>query len=528
MLEEDKYFKTLSEPEIWNRYCGFFDLSIEEFMDIQKKLLTEEIELVADSILGKKIMGDEKPKSIDEFREIVPLTTYDDYEPYLSEKQEEALAVKPYLWCHSSGQGGRFKWVPHSREAIEKAVRSYLAGAILGSCRKKGEVRVAPGLRIFAVLAPPPYSSGENFRALTQRFTTRMMPPLEPAEDETFQERIQQGFKTALRDGMDYIGSLASVLVRLGEAFTEQPGGMKLSRSLMHPAILSRLLRAFIRAKLANRPMLPKDIWQPKGILVSGVDASIYNASAAYYWGVEPLELYGGSEGLSYALQCWNRKGMTLHPDSVFWEFLPYENEQESGDGKTLLFDELEEGKTYEVIMTQFHGMPLLRYRLNDIIKITCMKDEEAGINLPQIAFHRRVGEVINLGGLVWLDEKTIWQACYNTGIGFTEWTACKEYEDDKTYLRLYLELKEEHDVKEMEKLIDEQLNSIDTNYWELHETLNLNPVRVTLLSSGTFQRYTEEKTEQGADLAHLKPAHVNPPESEVQRLLYFNEIKEV
>jgi hypothetical protein len=355
-----------------------------------------------------------------------------------------------------------------------------------------------------------------------------MMPPLEPAEGETFQERIQQGFKTALRDGMDYIGSLASVLVRMGEAFTEQSGGMKLSRSLMHPAIIYRLLNAFIRSKLARRPILPKDIWQPKGILVSGVDTSIYNDSAAYYWGVEPLELYGGSEGLSYALQGWNRKGMTFHPDSVFWEFLPYENEQESGDGKTLLFDELEEGKTYEVIMTQFHGMPLLRYRLNDIIKVTGMKDEEAGINLPQIAFHHRVGDVINLGGLVWLDEKTIWQACYNTGIGLTEWTACKEYEADKSYLRLYLELKEEHDVKEVEKLIDEQLNSIDTNYWELQETLNLNPVRVTLLSTGTFQRYTEEKTEQGADLAHLKPAHVNPPENDVRRLLHFNSEKEV
>ncbi|MCD6359032.1 MAG: GH3 auxin-responsive promoter family protein, partial [Dehalococcoidia bacterium] len=104
MLPEDKYFKTLSEEELWQRYCGFLDLSIDEFMEIQQRLLMEQIELVADSFLGKKIMNGNKPQSVEEFRLTVPITSYQDYEPYLSEQREDVLAEKPLFWCHSAGR----------------------------------------------------------------------------------------------------------------------------------------------------------------------------------------------------------------------------------------------------------------------------------------------------------------------------------------------------------------------------------------------------------------------------------------
>ena len=120
MLSEDKYFQTLTEAELWQRYCGFLDLSIDEFMAIQKELLMDEIERVADSLLGKKIMGNQKPKSVEEFRQMVPLTTYDDYEPYLSEQNEDVLAEKPLFWTHSAGRGGYFKWIPYSADALKK------------------------------------------------------------------------------------------------------------------------------------------------------------------------------------------------------------------------------------------------------------------------------------------------------------------------------------------------------------------------------------------------------------------------
>ena len=530
MLVEDKYFKTLTQDELWQRYCGFFDLSIDDFMDIQKGLLMDQIEMVSDSTLGKKIMGDQKPRSVDEFRQVVPLTTYDDYEPYLSERQEDALAVKPSMWCHSSGRGGSFKWVPHSSKIVEIAIKYYIAGFILASCREKGDINITPGLRLLAILAPPPYASGAVISEGVQRFSLQVIPPLEEAETTDFQERIQSAFQMALKEGVDITGAIASVMVRIGEQLTEQTRSMKFSLFMLHPRVAYRLLRAWLRSKREKRAILPKDIWQPRGIFVSGVDTAIYKDDVTYYWGVAPHELYAGTEALAYALQSWNRKGMVFFPDTAFLEFIPYEELLEHQDDKeyllpTVLLNEVEEGKLYEVVITNFYGMPFLRYRLNDIIKFIAKKDDEAGINLPQIVFQHRIGEVINLGGLCWLDEKTVWQAIYNTGVKFVEWVACKEYDSNQTFLRLYLELKEERDADEVANMIDEQLKLIDTNYWELHSTLNLKPVRVTLLSPGTFQRYTEEKTREGADLAHLKPVHMNPPELHIQRLIHFSEV---
>ena len=158
MLSEDKYFLTLSRDELWQRYCGFLDLSVDEFMAIQGKLLMREIELVAGSTLGRKIMGNRVPESVEEFRRLVPLTTYEDYEPYLNERQEDALAVKPSLWCHSSGRGGSFKWVPHSHETVERAARMFIASCILACCSKRGEINIGPGMRFLTIFAPPPYT----------------------------------------------------------------------------------------------------------------------------------------------------------------------------------------------------------------------------------------------------------------------------------------------------------------------------------------------------------------------------------
>jgi len=529
MLSEDKYFQTLTQDELWQRYCGFLDLSIDEFMDIQRGLLMDEIDRVASSTLGKKIMDNQKPKSVEEFRSMVPLTTYEDYEPYLSERQENALVIEPTMWCHSAGRGGHFKWIPHSSESVEKAIRSYIGCIIMATCSKKGEINIGPGLRTLAVLAPAPYTSGSIIFALTQHFSVRMMPPFEGTQTMDFGDKIRMGFRMALKDGVDFIGSLASIMVKMGEQFSEQARGVKFSLSMLHPKIASRLLRAWLRSKKEKRTLLPKDLWQPKGILVSGVDAAIYRDEVAYYWGSTPYEIYGGTEAFVYAMQAWTKKGMFFLPDMVFFEFIPYEELLKLQDDKdyqpsTVLLDEVEEGQSYEVVITHFYGMPLLRYRLNDLIKVIAKGDKGTGIKLPQIAFQRRVGEVIDLAGLARLDEKTIWQAIANSGIKYNDWVAFKEYAQNQVFLRLFLELRGEGEATDIEKMIDEQLKIVDTDYKDIDAYLKLQPVRVTLLLPGTFERYTEERKGEGADLAHLKPTHVNPPETIIKRLLELSD----
>jgi phenylacetate-coenzyme A ligase PaaK-like adenylate-forming protein len=183
----------------------------------------------------------------------------------------------------------------------------------------------------------------------------------------------------------------------------------------------------------------------------------------------------------------------------VFLEFIPIDElkKEEESRGyipKTVLLDEVKEGKLYEVVISQLYGMPLLRYRLRDLIKIEALKDEESGSNLPQMSFQRRVDEAINIGGLAQLDEKTIWQAMDNINLKYNEWTAFKEFDEGKSFLHLFIELIESTDVSVLEKSIDKQLKTIDTDYKDIDHYLDMQPVRITSLSIGTFQKYVEER----------------------------------
>ena len=185
-----------------------------------------------------------------------------------------------------------------------------------------------------------------------------------------------------------------------------------------------------------------------------------------------------------------------------------------------MLFNELVPGCEYEVVLTHYYGMPLLRYRMGDIVRVVAMRDEEANINLPQVMFRSRVGDIIQLAGLTELDERTLWQAIINSGVKFNEWSARKEFDAGQAYLRVYLEPQGQIDADQVARSIDEQLRALDVDYRDLGDHLGQQPVRVTVLPEGTFTKYYLLMKDEGADLAHLKPPHMNPSDHAVSKVL--------
>jgi hypothetical protein len=530
MLPEDVYFKTLNSEELWKRYCGFLDLTVGEFLQIQRSLLSEQLSLVADSPLGRKILGTRPPRTIEEFRREVPFTTYDDYEPFLSEKREDALAAKPAVWCHSSGRGGKFKWVPHSEALMEKTVRDGVGLFNLTAASRRGEITIGPGMRMLVTVPLAPYTSGAIFAQLRKKFTFHPIPPLESVGDLPFAEQVARAFKMALRDGFDVGGAIASVLVRMGQQMSGQAAGsFKLSAAMLHPKVLFRLLRGYLRSKAQKRPMYPRDLWNPRGLMAGGVDTSIYRDDIEKYWGVTPFDVYASTETMFLAMQSWTKTHMTFLPDSVFLEFLPHEKSVNgaAANADTVLIDQLEPGRLYELIITQLHGMPLLRCRIGDVIRVVSSSDEKAGVQLPQIEVRRKVGEAVNLGGLCNIDERTLWSALAATGLPYAEWTALKEYDHNQTFLRLVIEMKQPCSAAEVSRLVDEKLKTIDIDYIDVNRYLGVNPVRTSILSSGSFARYTEAKIREGAVLSHFKPKHMNPSAEVLERLLSLGTIED-
>jgi hypothetical protein len=524
MTKKDELFETGDHERIWQKYCGFLDLSLEEFMEIQEQLLMEQIELVCDSPLAKKFMP-KKPKDISEFRQLVPLTTYEDYADYLDNKNEDVLPAKPEYWARTSGKGGTSKWVPYTQVALERLSILSTALSILACTNRKGEVNIGNGIRVLHNLPLPPYITGILARLATNNLDIRYIPSLEESESMDFETRTQAGFQIALRVGVDILSSLTSVLLKIGQRFSESSGQMRFNRGMFHPQIMWRLIRARWSSKREGRSMLPKDLWPLKGLLCYGTDTAIYKEQIIRYWGKEPAETYGSTEAGLIAASAWNKKNMVFIPLCCFLELAPEEEWLKSRENKdyqpdTVLLNEVELGRCYEVIITSFYGMPFLRYRIGDLIKVVALEDEESGIKLPQMVFESRADDLIDIAGFPRLDEKAIWQAIADTGIKYDDWTARKEYEQNDPILRLYIELKEEAEITELEKLIHEKLTNLSGDYSDLENILGIWPLRVTLLPIGSFQRYYEEKKAGGAELAHLKPPHMNAPDAVIQNLL--------
>jgi phenylacetate-coenzyme A ligase PaaK-like adenylate-forming protein len=180
------------------------------------------------------------------------------------------------------------------------------------------------------------------------------------------------------------------------------------------------------------------------------------------------------------------------------------------------------------VVLTQLYGMPLLRYRMNDIIKVIALEDPETGVKLPQVVFQRKAGEVINLGNMVHLDEKSLWQAIAKCDVNYTEWCAFKDFDRSRALLHLYIELKDEIDTGELERRLDAQLRLVDSDYKDVEIYLKYWPLKITILAPGTFRAFAEERKKNGADLVHLKPAHVNAPEAELIQLRQVSEAAKV
>lgn len=515
--------------DIWTRHCGFINLSLDEFMAIQERLLTEQIELLYESKIGKEILNGSKPSNIDEFRNQVPLTTYEDYAHYLDEKNEDVLPVKPYMWASTSGRtsGKGPKWVPYTKKMYDLLGDGVIGAMIMSSCSGKGDVNLQLSDKLLFSLAPPPYVSSLMAHSTRDQLDVKFLPSLEEGEKMDFGERVSVGFGLAMREGLDYFYGLASILTRIGEQFEQSSGGTKPSRRMLNPLVLWRLLRAVIITKVQNRNLLPKDIWKLKGIVTGGTDTAIYKDKIEHYWGKKPLEGYGSTEVGAIACQAWNYKGMSFTPDRDLLEFIPYEEhlkveEDPTYAAKTKLFDELEEG-IYELVVTNFHGGVLTRYRVKDLFEVVSIGDDEIGSELPQFQLYSRNADVIDLGGMVRLTERDIWRAIEDAGIPYQDFIARKEYADQNVNLHLYIEPKPGTSVsiEDTRIKIRQYLKENLQEYRDSEDILGIDPLVLSLLPMGAFQSYMTSQQEAGADLAHLKPPHMQPNDSILERLLH-------
>lgn len=202
-MKFDRKLREQNNDEIWQEYCGFLDLSLDEFMSIQFRLMEEQIEKWSRCGLGKAMLDGRTTSSVEEFRRTFPLTTYEDYADVLLHKRSEMLPDEPIVWIQTTWEGGRHpvKLAPYSKSMLDTYRNNVVSCLILSSSTAKGDYSVEPGNTMLYGLAPLPYATGLLPLLLDDEIHLEYLPPVKEAEKMSFSERNKLGFKLALKKG---------------------------------------------------------------------------------------------------------------------------------------------------------------------------------------------------------------------------------------------------------------------------------------------------------------------------------------
>ncbi|MGE4548324.1 MAG: GH3 auxin-responsive promoter family protein [Intestinibacillus sp.] len=507
---------------------------MEEYMQIQFRLLEEQISLLGKSGLGKRLFGGQIPRTVSEFRQNVPLTTYEDYADTLLTKRTDQLPLDPAVWLETTWESGTrpVKIAPYTEQMLATIKTNILSSLILATSEARGKFFLKPSARTLYCLAPLPYLSGLFPILVENEYDLHYLPPLREALKMSFGEQNRVGFKMAVKSGISLYFGMSSIIYTITKNFNEfisgGSGGFGLLRSLagFHPTMLYRLLLAKYRSARDGKPIRPADLFDLQGLICIGTDTVLFKDELEAAWGRRPLEIHGGTEPTCIGTETWSRDGLVLFPDACFYEFIPEQEmlrnmDDRSYTPKTYLMDELTAGQDYELVITVLKGGAFARYRVGDMYRCLRLKNERDGLSMPQFEYLDRVPSVIDIAGFTRITAGAVNRVIEMSRLQVHDWFALKEYDGEKrAFMHLYLEMEPEADATHpiTERLVREHMSiyfrHYDHDYGDLKRLLGIEPLQITLLREGVLDEYRER---YGRSIRRI-----NPSTQDVVDLLYL------
>lgn len=507
MKHVSEQLKNKKYDEIWKEYCGFLDLDIEGYMKIQKRLMMEQIRMYSKCELGQIIMKGKVPQSIEEFRAVVPLTTYNDYADSLLLKKGEMLPDDPVIWIQTTWEGGRhpIKLAPYTRSMLDTFRDNVVTCMLLSTSNEKGKFTTRNLDKVLYGLAPLPYATGLFPVTADEALDIEFLPPVKEAIEMSFSQRNKAGFKLALKKGVDYFFGLGSVAYAVSLSLGQMQGGGShgISSILKYkPSMILRMIKAKSACKREHRTMMPKDLFTLKGFMVAGTDNNCYKDDLEELWGIRPMELFAGTEPSLLGTETWTRNGMYFFPDTCFYEFITeadmlHNIDDPSYQPSTCLMDEVIPGEKYELVISVLKGGAFVRYRVGDVYRCVGLTNREDETKIPRFEYVDRIPTIIDIGGFTRISGNGIRQVIKLSGLKIKNWIANKEFTENKRpYMHMYVEMEPNSlTVRAVtEEILKEQLSTyfryIDHDYRDLKKILGVDPLQITILSCGTFERY--------------------------------------
>lgn len=532
-MKFESQLKKRQYQQLWEEYCGFLNLNIDQYMAMQMRLMEEQIKVWSASGLGKRLLRGKTPQTVEEFRKALPLTSYGDYADILLQKQLAELPQEPVIWIQTTWEGGKhpIKIAPYTRGMVETFKRNVLSVLILATSTQPGQFSARVNDRVLFGLAPLPYVTGLFSLLLEEEITQKFLPPVKKAMQMSFGERNKLGFSMGMQQGIDLFFGMSSVISYISENFSSTVEGKKgggHNLLLYSPKMVYRYLRAKYRCKRDGVPIKPKDIFTLKGFGCAGTDTRCYKDLLEDYWGVRPHEIAAGTEPTMIATESWTHNGLVLYPDACFYEFIPEEEMLKSLDDpsyqpSTCLLNEVLEGRDYELVVSVLKGGAFARYRVGDVYHCLGIGGEGVGAGVPRFSFVDRIPTVIDIAGFTRITENSIEEVVRYSGLSIQDWVAAKEYKNNRPYLHLYVEMRPdavETSLVSRQVLIEHlsvYFKHFDSDYHDLKRMLGIDPLEVTVMRSGAISDY-RRNTQKAL-------RRMNPSPYELRELLRYNDL---
>lgn len=510
MRFEDK-LKQYSREQLWQEYCGFLDMPLEEYMYTQRRLMEEQMTLWSGSGLGRTLLRGRHPRTIEELREQLPLTTYADYADILLPKRTDQLCAEPAVWIQTTWEGGLrpVKVAPYTRAMLDTYRHNLLAAMMMATARKKGDFDLKRGDRILYGGAPLPYATGLMPSLFDEDIRFTWLPDVNADAGLSFSQRIKKGFAMAMGGGVDFFFGIGSVANYITESFGKSGGHG--GRMRVCPKNAARYLRGRYLSRRDGRPLVPGDVFRLKAFFFAGTDAKCYKDRLTRAWGVAPVELAAGTESTCIGAETWEHRGMVFFPDACFYEFIPEQEMQRSREDpgyqpRTLLMDEIRAGETYELVLSVLRGGAFMRYRIGDLYH--CLFSGGGG--LPRLTFVDRVPDIIDIAGFTRITAVSMQEVIRLSRLEVGDWVVKKEYrENGDPFLHLYLEIPPDAQGGEVtvRSVLTEHLSLyfkyFDSDYGDLKKLLNMEPLEITILKYGAIAAY---EADLGARIHRINP----------------------
>ncbi|MEO0685129.1 MAG: GH3 auxin-responsive promoter family protein, partial [Cyanobacteria bacterium J06649_11] len=391
---------------------------------VQEQFLLTLLKDYQDTEFGKKY-GFREIKSVDQFRERLPILAYSSYEPYLeriAKGEPNILTSKPVVFMNlTSGSTGRQKLIPvtrQSRKILNRANRismGFIAeaakkrGLAIGKIfltssvqlygRTEGGIDCGPAsvsdLRLnnflYRQVFAFPYEALLAADSLTRNYVCLLFAIVNPDL-----KIIAANFPVLALQLSQYLESYAKLMIEDLEKGTiaswlklEPELRVKLEEKLSPSPDRAAQLREILQDK---GKLTPKLVWPNLSLITTalGGASNFYLQRFPGYFGDSPVfgGIYASAEGTFGIYHDLNNNGAILAIETGFFEFIP-EEEWNVPQPKTLLAHELKVGQFYRILMSNYNGF--YRYDIGDVVEVIGWYEQT-----PIIVFRHRLGGLLS------------------------------------------------------------------------------------------------------------------------------------